>query len=91
MSFATEPIDETRKHVETRGGAFARAKRGGRDPHPTAFAARATGQLALLQHSIPSSGESLPIIGLGTGRAFDADPSAAERQPLEEVLALFNS
>jgi len=55
----------------------------------TAFAARATGQLALLQRSIPSSGESLPIIGLGTWRAFDAGPSAAERQPLEEVLALF--
>ena len=55
----------------------------------TAFAARATGRLALLQHSILSSGESLPIIGLGTWRAFDAGPSAAERQPLEEVLALF--
>ena len=55
----------------------------------TALAAEATGKLALLQRSIPSSGESLPIIGLGTWRAFDAGPSPAERRPLEEVLALF--
>ena len=38
---------------------------------------------------IPSSGEELPVIGLGTWQSFDAGPSAAERQPLEEVLALF--
>ena len=55
----------------------------------TAWAAEATSKLALLQRSIPSSGESLPILGLGTWRAFDAGPSSAERQPLEDVLALF--
>ena len=48
-----------------------------------------TGKLALLQRAIPSSGESLPVIGLGTWQAFDVGSSAAERQPLEEVLALF--
>jgi diketogulonate reductase-like aldo/keto reductase len=48
-----------------------------------------TGKLALLQRTIPSSGESLPVIGLGTWQAFDVGSSAAERQPLEEVLALF--
>jgi aryl-alcohol dehydrogenase-like predicted oxidoreductase len=42
-----------------------------------------------LQRAIPSSGEMLPVIGLGTWQAFDVSPSAAERQPLEEVLALF--
>ncbi|MFN2508318.1 MAG: aldo/keto reductase [Chthoniobacterales bacterium] len=43
---------------------------------------------ALLQRAIPSSGEMLPVIGLGTSRVFDAGSSAAERQPLEQVLAM---
>jgi diketogulonate reductase-like aldo/keto reductase len=58
----------------------------------TALAAeerQTAGQLTLLQRAIPSSGEKIPVIGLGTWRAFDIGPSAAERQPLEEVLALF--
>jgi diketogulonate reductase-like aldo/keto reductase len=46
-------------------------------------------KLTLLQRSIPSSGESLPVIGLGTWQAFDVGSTPAERQPLEEVLALF--
>jgi diketogulonate reductase-like aldo/keto reductase len=48
-----------------------------------------TGRLTLLQRSIPSSGESIPAIGLGTWQAFDVGASPAERQPLEEVLASF--
>ena len=47
------------------------------------------GKLNLLQRAIPSSGEKLPVVGLGTWQAFDVGPGAAERQPLEEVLALF--
>ena len=47
------------------------------------------GKLPLLQRAIPSSAEKLPVIGLGTWQAFDVGPGAAERQPLEEVLALF--
>jgi diketogulonate reductase-like aldo/keto reductase len=50
---------------------------------------KSAGELSLLQRTIPSSGESLPAIGLGTWQAFDVGSSAAERQPLEEVLALF--
>lgn len=46
-------------------------------------------KLTLLQRAIPSSGEMLPVIGLGTWQAFDVGPTPAERQPLEEVLALF--
>lgn len=58
----------------------------------TALAAEekeATGKMTQLQRAIPSSGEKLPIIGLGTWQAFDVSTSPAERQPLEEVLALF--
>jgi aryl-alcohol dehydrogenase-like predicted oxidoreductase len=46
-------------------------------------------QLTLLQRTIPSSGESLPVVGLGTWQVFDVGATPAERRPLEEVLALF--
>lgn len=38
---------------------------------------------------IPSSGESLPVIGLGTSRTFDVGSSAEARAPLEQVLKAF--
>ena len=44
---------------------------------------------SLLQRAIPSSGEKLPVIGLGTSRVFDVGASAAERAPLKEVLRSF--
>jgi len=42
-----------------------------------------------LARRIPSSGETLPVIGLGTWQTFDVGPSPAERAPLEEVLRTF--
>jgi diketogulonate reductase-like aldo/keto reductase len=39
-----------------------------------------------LERTIPSSGEKLPAVGLGTWRTFDVGGSAAEREPLREVL-----
>jgi len=51
---------------------------------------RTTGERsAMLTRTIPSSGEKLPVIGLGTWRAFDVDVSADIRRQLEEVLSLF--
>src|SRR4030095_15551810 len=44
---------------------------------------------AMLTRIIPSSGEKLPAIGLGTWRAFDVDLSADIRRQLEEVLLMF--
>ncbi len=41
------------------------------------------------QRAIPSSGEQLPVIGLGTWQVFDVGAGEAERQPLEEVLSRF--
>jgi len=35
---------------------------------------------------IPSGGEELPVIGMGSSRTFDVGESAAERAPLAEVL-----
>jgi diketogulonate reductase-like aldo/keto reductase len=40
----------------------------------------------LLSRPIPSSGETIPVMGLGTWRVFDVGGSAAERGPLREVL-----
>ena len=41
---------------------------------------------AILRRPIPSSGESLPIVGLGTSRVFDVDEKPESRSPLLEVL-----
>jgi diketogulonate reductase-like aldo/keto reductase len=43
----------------------------------------------MLTRTIPSSGEKLPVIGLGTWRAFDVDLSADVRRQLEDVLSTF--
>ncbi|MBM3366768.1 MAG: aldo/keto reductase [Betaproteobacteria bacterium] len=43
----------------------------------------------LITRSIPSSGEPLPVIGLGTWQVFDAGNNAAARAPLKEVLRVF--
>ena len=43
---------------------------------------------AMKQRPIPSSGEMLPVIGLGTYRGFDVGSNAAERAQLTEVLRL---
>jgi aryl-alcohol dehydrogenase-like predicted oxidoreductase len=42
-----------------------------------------------MHRAIPSSGERIPAIGLGTWSTFDVGASAAARAPLEEVLARF--
>ena len=43
----------------------------------------------MLQRPIPSSGEAIPAIGLGTWRTLDVGGSPTERSPLEEVLQRF--
>lgn len=43
----------------------------------------------MLTRRIPSSGEELPVIGLGTWQTFDVGASPAGRAPLEEVLRAF--
>ena len=44
---------------------------------------------ALLTRRIPSSGESLPVIGLGTSGPFEVGADRAARAPLTEVLETF--
>src|SRR3954454_4913262 len=45
----------------------------------------AKSEASLLQRAIPSSGEMLPVIGLGTSRVFNE--ASSERAPLEQVVA----
>jgi diketogulonate reductase-like aldo/keto reductase len=40
----------------------------------------------LLQRPIPSTGEKLPAVGVGTWQTFNVGAGEAERQPLKEVL-----
>jgi diketogulonate reductase-like aldo/keto reductase len=43
----------------------------------------------MLTRAIPSSGEKLPVIGLGTWQAFDVDLTSDNRRQLTDVLSLF--
>lgn len=54
-------------------------------PHQSLFAQ----PTALVQKKIPSSGESLPVIGIGTARRYSAGPGTPERAELMEVLRQF--
>jgi diketogulonate reductase-like aldo/keto reductase len=51
---------------------------------------RAQDKAQMITRAIPSSGEKLPVIGLGTWQSFDVGSGASERQPLEEVLGAFS-
>jgi diketogulonate reductase-like aldo/keto reductase len=46
-------------------------------------------ETSLISRKIPSSGEALPVIGVGTWQTFDAGDDPAARAPLAEVLKLF--
>jgi len=45
--------------------------------------------LPLIQRPIPSSGELVPVMGMGTSRTFDTDADAASLAALAEVMAIF--
>lgn len=49
----------------------------------------ASNSLAMQSRKIPSSGELLPIVGLGTWQTFGVGESTVERKPLGEVLQEF--
>jgi diketogulonate reductase-like aldo/keto reductase len=55
-----------------------------------AFCAQAKAESsAMLTRAIPSTGEKLPVIGLGTWQAFDVDLTSDNRRQLGDVLLLF--
>jgi diketogulonate reductase-like aldo/keto reductase len=44
----------------------------------------------MLTKPIPTTGEALPVIGMGTWQTFNVGAAPGERKPLEEVLAEFS-
>lgn len=45
----------------------------------------------ILKRAIPSTGQQLPVVGLGTWQTFDVGNSGEEREPLKEVLKILVS
>ncbi|UHC18122.1 aldo/keto reductase [Methylobacterium currus] len=60
------------------GGAFAQAK-------------AATDERGLLRRPIPSTGETVPAVGIGTSRRYDVAPDSEALAPLRETVAKFVS
>jgi aryl-alcohol dehydrogenase-like predicted oxidoreductase len=50
---------------------------------------RGSRQSPLIQRPIPSTGEKVPIVGIGTARRYSVGTSSEERAPLKEVLKNF--
>ena len=81
------PIKMTRRdalRIESAGTAALAGAGLGR-----AWTAETDTVTSIVTRKIPSSGETLPVIGLGTWQTFDVDPESAERRPLDEVLQAF--
>ncbi len=55
----------------------------------TSLTRGAAAEAPLIRRRIPSSGEELPVIGLGTSGPFEVDATPARREPLREVLQGF--
>ncbi|WKN19819.1 aldo/keto reductase [Azotobacter vinelandii] len=56
---------------------------------PIRLARAADAATVLQSRPIPSTGELLPVIGMGSSGSFDVGASPAERDPLREVLRRF--
>lgn len=54
-----------------------------------AQAADAGGAGAMLKRKIPSSGEAVPVLGMGTSGSFEITPGGPEYEALKEVLKRF--
>ena len=59
-------------------------------PAALAMSRAVTAPEAMIERTIPATGEHLPVIGVGTWQTFDVGSSAAERAPLREVLTLLS-
>lgn len=55
----------------------------------TAAMTQNTAKSTLIKRPIPSTGELLPAVGLGTWQTFDVGPSPVSRAQVQEVLRLF--
>ena len=77
-------------HVDRRNALHVLALAAGISQLPAeAHAARGISTQTMAIRRIPSSGELLPVIGLGTWQSFDVGADPAARAPLEAVLREF--
>jgi aryl-alcohol dehydrogenase-like predicted oxidoreductase len=58
-------------------------------PISASVAQAASESSTMLTHAVPSSGEKLPVIGLGTWRVFDVDLTEDTAKQFGDVLSLF--
>ena len=77
---------QRREFIGVTTGAFAGTLAGSLVKTATAESSAAT---PLLQRTIPSSGENIPVIGLGTSGPFEVGFAAEQRAPLGAVLEAF--
>jgi diketogulonate reductase-like aldo/keto reductase len=75
-----------RRQVVQLGAGFVAANALGAG---TAAMAASTDAPALIQRPIPSSGELLPVIGMGTSRTFDVAADAPSLAALADVMKVF--
>lgn len=83
---AGEPRSLTRRAALGLGARTALALGALRLAGPPIPAALASGSSDLVRKTIPSSGERIPVVGVGTARRFDVGDSPEARAPLLEVL-----
>lgn len=76
-----------REMLKATAGAGALAALGW--PSGRALGLMPYGKTELLMREIPSSGEKIPAIGIGTARRYDVTQSSEEMAALREVLAAF--
>jgi aryl-alcohol dehydrogenase-like predicted oxidoreductase len=76
----------TRRAALTIGARVALTLMGLRLAAPPISPALASASTDLVRRAIPSSGERIPAVGIGTARRFDVGESAEARAPLLEVL-----
>lgn len=70
-------------------GLAGLAAAGGLNAELALAGAEKRAEKAMIQRKIPSSGEEIPVIGLGTSGPFEVGTEAAVRAPLKEVLDIF--
>lgn len=82
---------QRREFIGVTTGVVAGALTGSLASQAGAASATATGSTAtaLLQRSIPSSGEKIPVIGLGTSGPFEVGVDPQQRAPLGAALEAF--
>jgi aryl-alcohol dehydrogenase-like predicted oxidoreductase len=79
----------TRRHFLGQSSAVVAGAALGSSWLSLAQAAGAAGGGTMLKRTIPSSGEAVPAIGMGTSGSFEITPGGPEYQALKEVLKRF--